>query len=126
MKMNFEAGCAYISIDGNRVWIGLPNDKLVRWDPTIGWIEEIPKEPISISHDLPCGAIVRCWATSLGAMDDIRERFFTPHVYRDLTKRPYKTWRNGGVLSESGEPEDQMESWILFRVHKLAIRLNED
>ena len=118
-------GVTYVSEDGDQAFLSIPGNKVISWSNT-GWHIQDPVPGMKLAADLPTGVLVMTWATTNGCMDDARERFFTPHVYRDLTKRPYKTWRNGGVLSESGEPEDQMESWILFRVHKLAIRLNED
>ena len=126
MSTTFELGVNYISEDGDRVYLGVSENEVVHWRMPMGWVVGPPPEPVKAAHDLPSGVVVITWATTSGAMDDLRERFFTPYKFRDLTKRPYKTWRNGGVLSETGEDEDQIESWVMFRLHKLAIKISDD
>lgn len=120
---NLEIGQTYHSEDGDSVFISVSAELLVSWSTSLGWVQESAREDISLIHDLPTGAIERTWCTTSGVWDDLRERFLKPSTFRDTSKRIYKNRRNGGS-SIDGSVQDPMETWMLHRMHKMAIRLS--
>lgn len=120
--MDLEIGITYLSEDGNRAFIAINSEEVVSWANT--WIREAPKEPLTPCFDLPSGAVLRCWATTPGAMDELTRLFIRPSEYRDTTKRPYKNYRNSGKVP--GEDSNNLLAWMLYRTHKISIRLGDD
>lgn len=120
--MDLEVGITYLSEDGNRAFVAINSKEVVSWANT--WVLQEPIEVLIPSYDMPSGALIRCWATTPGALDDLTRTFIRPAEYRDTTKRPYKNYRNSGKMP--GEDSNSLLAWMLQRTHKISVRLHHD
>ena len=119
-REKLEISCPYVSEDGDTIWLAISHTEAVRWTKT-GWVKEVPPLDAKPEWGMPSGVIRMTWGSTYGCLDDLRERFFEPYKYRDLTKRPYNTSKGWDI--EEGEVS---ESWLIFRLHKLAINVSHD
>lgn len=116
--MELEPGITYVSEDGNRIYVAVYENMVVTWTGTT-WLHESPKESLTAMYDLAVGAILRTWNTTVGALDEITTKFLKPSTQRDLTKRPYKNYRNSGQVP--GEDNSSADVWAQFRTYKIAL-----
>lgn len=119
-----EYGAAYISESGDQAWVAVGDNLAVRWCIKVGWIQETAEAigDAKAAWDVPSGVLWKCWCSTSGALDDLTNRFIQPALSKDTTKRQYRTSRSWSVVAEEDEPE----GWLVFRLHKLAIRVNHE
>ena len=116
--MGLELAGTYTSADGNDVFIAVSETTVVRWDGTT-LVSTEHDGTLQYQFDLPASVIIRTWCTTFGTLDEITLKFFNPKAHRDLTKRPYSSFRNTGIYPPA-EGEDPGLSWLLFRLHRVA------